>query len=197
MVKIATPTGFVTELTQCHLLSGDCVSAVRSYWSSRRLAPVDRVDKRRLMMADPDHYGYVLMRTARRPDDRGESWRSGRSGAAFLLGMVAVVEGPARSAFVSLSTDTVSPRNAISPTRRSFTSVGSLRAGDQRVLIVLVGSAGRSVNAVAAMVVVGDSRLYAGSGVIAVSPAARLEGSGSARVCAQCDRKVLDHHLSG
>ncbi len=77
-------------------------------------------------------------------------------GVAFLLGMVAVVEGPARSAFVNEMVGHRRLRNAISLNASIFHLGGLLGPAISGLLIVWVGSGWSiGINAVAALLVVG------------------------------------------
>ncbi|MHC5797174.1 MFS transporter [Lacisediminihabitans sp. FW035] len=114
----------------------------------------DRVDKRRLMMVTQSTTA-VLCAALGALTIAGvvEVWQVW--GVAFLLGMVAVVEGPARSAFVNEMVGHRRLRNAISLNASIFHLGGLLGPAISGVLIVLVGSGWSiSVNAVAAVVVV-------------------------------------------
>ena len=114
----------------------------------------DRVDKRRLMMITQSTTALLcailgILTIA----DIVTVWQVWA--VAFLLGMVAVVEGPARSAFVNEMVGHRRLRNAISLNASIFHLGGLLGPAISGVLIVLVGSGWSiSVNAVAAVVVV-------------------------------------------
>ena len=114
----------------------------------------DRVDKRRLMMVT-QFTTALLCAVLGALTITGvvvvwQVW-----GVAFLLGMVAVVEGPARSAFVNEMVGHRRLRNAISLNASIFHLGGLVGPAISGVLIVLVGSGWSiSVNAVAAVVVV-------------------------------------------
>ncbi len=114
----------------------------------------DRVDKRRLMMATQSTTALLCaVLGALTIAGIVEVWQVW--GVAFLLGMVAVVEGPARSAFVNEMVGHRRLRNAISLNASIFHLGGLLGPAISGVLIVLVGSGWSiSVNAVAAIVVV-------------------------------------------
>ena len=155
MQKIATDW-LVNELTHNVALVGVTVFLqfapvlVFGVWGG---VIADRVDKRRLMMG-------TQLTTALLCAVLGaltiigivEVWQVW--GVAFLLGMVAVVEGPARSAFVNEMVGHRRLRNAISLNASIFHLGGLLGPAISGVLIVLVGSGWSiSVNAVAAVVV--------------------------------------------
>jgi len=155
MQKIATDW-LVNELTHNVALVGVTVFLqfapvlVFGVWGG---VIADRVDKRRLMMG-------TQLTTALLCAVLGaltiigivEVWQVW--GVAFLLGMVAVVEGPARSAFVNEMVGHRRLRNAISLNASIFHLGGLLGPAISGVLIVLVGSGWSiSVNAVAAIVV--------------------------------------------
>ncbi|CAN5217732.1 MFS transporter [soil metagenome] len=114
----------------------------------------DRVDKRRLMMVTQSTTALLCaVLGALTIAGIVEVWQVW--GVAFLLGMVAVVEGPARSAFVNEMVGHRRLRNAISLNASIFHLGGLLGPAISGVLIVLVGSGWSiSVNAVAAIVVV-------------------------------------------
>ncbi|MET4704971.1 MFS transporter [Frigoribacterium sp. UYMn621] len=114
----------------------------------------DRVDKRRLMMVTQSTTALLCaVLGALTISGIVEVWQVW--GVAFLLGMVAVVEGPARSAFVNEMVGHRRLRNAISLNASIFHLGGLLGPAISGVLIVLVGSGWSiSVNAVAAIVVV-------------------------------------------
>ena len=114
----------------------------------------DRVDKRRLMMVTQSTTALLCaVLGALAIAGIVEVWQGW--GVAFLLGMVAVVEGPARSAFVNEMVGHRRLRNAISLNASIFHLGGLLGPAISGVLIVLVGSGWSiSVNAVAAIVVV-------------------------------------------
>ena len=155
MQKIATDW-LVNELTHNVALVGVTVFLqfapvlVFGVWGG---VIADRVDKRHLMMG-------TQLTTALLCAVLGaltiigivEVWQVW--GVAFLLGMVAVVEGPARSAFVNEMVGHRRLRNAISLNASIFHLGGLLGPAISGVLIVLVGSGWSiSVNAVAAIVV--------------------------------------------
>ena len=155
MQKIATDW-LVNELTHNVALVGVTVFLqfapvlVFGVWGG---VIADRVDKRRLMMG-------TQLTTALLCAVLGaltiigivEVWQVW--GVAFLLGMVAVVEGPARAAFVNEMVGHRRLRNAISLNASIFHLGGLLGPAISGVLIVLVGSGWSiSVNAVAAIVV--------------------------------------------
>ena len=156
MQKIATDW-LVNELTHNVALVGVTVFLqfapvlVFGVWGG---VIADRVDKRRLMMITQSTTA-VLCAVLGALTIAGivavwQVW-----GVAFLLGMVAVVEGPARSAFVNEMVGHRRLRNAISLNASIFHLGGLLGPAISGVLIVLVGSGWSiSVNAVAAVVVV-------------------------------------------
>lgn len=156
MQKIATDW-LVNELTHNVALVGVTVFLqfapvlVFGVWGG---VLADRVDKRRLMMVTQSTTA-VLCAALGALTIAGvvEVWQVW--GVAFLLGMVAVVEGPARSAFVNEMVGHRRLRNAISLNASIFHLGGLLGPAISGVLIVLVGSGWSiSVNAVAAVVVV-------------------------------------------
>jgi len=114
----------------------------------------DRVDKRRLMMVTQSTTALLCaVLGALTITGVVVVWQVW--GVAFLLGMVAVVEGPARSAFVNEMVGHRRLRNAISLNASIFHLGGLVGPAISGVLIVLVGSGWSiSVNAVAAVVVV-------------------------------------------
>ncbi|MDQ1598243.1 MAG: hypothetical protein QOI70_1667, partial [Microbacteriaceae bacterium] len=156
MQKIATDW-LVNELTHNIALVGVTVFLqfapvlVFGVWGG---VIADRVDKRRLMMTTQSItavlcallalltlFGVVMV---------WQVW-----GVALLLGMVAVVEGPARSAFVNEMVGHRRLRNAISLNASIFHLGGLLGPAISGVLIVVVGSGWSiGVNAVAAVLVV-------------------------------------------
>lgn len=114
----------------------------------------DRVDKRRLMMTTQTLTALLCAAlgavTLLGVVTVWEVWAT-----AFLLGLVAVVEGPARSAFVNEMVGHRRLRNAISLNASIFHLGGLLGPAISGVLIALVGSGWSiSVNAVAAVLVV-------------------------------------------
>ena len=114
----------------------------------------DRVDKRRLMMVTQFSTavlcGLLGALTITGVVVVWQVW-----GVAFLLGLVAVVEGPARSAFVNEMVGHRRLRNAISLNASIFHLGGLVGPAISGLLIVLVGSGWSiSVNAVMAVVVV-------------------------------------------
>jgi MFS family permease len=114
----------------------------------------DRVNKRHLMMTTQSITTVLCaglgLLTLLGIATVGEVW-----GVAFLLGCVAVVEGPARSAFVNEMVGHRRLRNAISLNASIFHLGGLLGPAISGVLIAVVGSGWSiSVNAVAAIVVV-------------------------------------------
>jgi MFS family permease len=114
----------------------------------------DRVDKRRLMMLTQSVTALLCallgLLTLFGVVTVWEVW-----GVALLLGVVAVVEGPARSAFVNEMVGHRRLRNAISLNASIFHLGGLLGPAISGALIVLVGSGWSiSVNAVAAVIVV-------------------------------------------
>jgi MFS family permease len=156
MQKIATDW-LVNELTHNVALVGVTVFLqfapvlVFGVWGG---VIADRVDKRRLMMATQSTTA-LLCAVLGTLTIAGivEVWQVW--GVAFLLGMVAVVEGPARSAFVNEMVGHRRLRNAISLNASIFHLGGLIGPAISGVLIVLVGSGWSiSVNAVAAVVVV-------------------------------------------
>ena len=156
MQKIATDW-LVNELTHNVTLVGVTVFLqfapvlVFGVWGG---VIADRVDKRRLMMVTQTTTAMLCtLLGALTIAGIVEVWQVW--GVAFLLGMVAVVEGPARSAFVNEMVGHRRLRNAISLNASIFHLGGLLGPAISGVLIVLVGSGWSiSVNAVAAMVVV-------------------------------------------
>lgn len=114
----------------------------------------DRVDKRRLMITTQSVTallcGALGALTLLGVVTLWQVW-----GVALLLGMVAVVEGPARSAFVNEMVGHRRLRNAISLNASIFHLGGLLGPAISGVLIVLVGSGWSiSVNAIAALIVI-------------------------------------------
>ncbi|MET4783709.1 MFS transporter [Glaciihabitans sp. UYNi722] len=114
----------------------------------------DRVDKRKLMMTTQSVTvllcAWLGVVTLMGVVTVGEVWAT-----AFLLGLVAVVEGPARSAFVNEMVGHRRLRNAISLNASIFHLGGLLGPAISGVLIALVGSGWSiGVNAIAATVVV-------------------------------------------
>ena len=156
MQKIATDW-LVNELTHNVALVGVTVFLqfapvlVFGVWGG---VIADRVDKRRLMMATQSTTALLCaVLGALTIAGIVEVWQVW--GVAFLLGMVAVVEGPARSAFVNEMVGHRRLRNAISLNASIFHLGGLIGPAISGVLIVLVGSGWSiSVNAVAAVVVV-------------------------------------------
>ena len=156
MQKIATDW-LVNELTHNVALVGVTVFLqfapvlVFGVWGG---VIADRVDKRRLMMATQSTTALLCaVLGALTIVGIVEVWQVW--GVAFLLGMVAVVEGPARSAFVNEMVGHRRLRNAISLNASIFHLGGLIGPAISGVLIVLVGSGWSiSVNAVAAVVVV-------------------------------------------
>jgi MFS family permease len=156
MQKIATDW-LVNELTHNVALVGVTVFLqfapvlVFGVWGG---VIADRVDKRRLMMTTQSItvvlcailaaltlFGVVTV---------WQVW-----GVALLLGLVAVVEGPARSAFVNEMVGHRRLRNAISLNASIFHLGGLLGPALSGILIVVVGSGWSiGVNAVAAVLVV-------------------------------------------
>ena len=136
----------------------------------------DRVDKRRLMMVT-QFTTALLCAVLGALTITGvvvvwQVW-----GVAFLLGMVAVVEGPARSAFVNEMVGHRRLRNAISLNASIFHLGGLVGPAISGVLIVLVGSGWSiSVNAVAAVVVVVTLGCMRGSELLASPRAIRSKG---------------------
>lgn len=156
MQKIATDW-LVNELTHNVTLVGVTVFLqfgpvlVFGVWGG---VVADRVDKRRLMMLTQTLTA-ILCATLGLITVLGivEVWQVW--GVAFLLGCVAVVEGPARSAFVNEMVGHRRLRNAISLNASIFHLGGLIGPAISGVLIVLVGSGWSiSVNAVAAVFVV-------------------------------------------
>jgi MFS family permease len=114
----------------------------------------DRVDKRRLMMTTQSVTALLCaglgVLTLLGIVAVWQVW-----GVAFLLGLVAVAEGPARSAFVNEMVGHRRLRNAISLNASIFHLGGLIGPAISGVLIAVVGSGWSiSVNAVAAVVVV-------------------------------------------
>ncbi len=156
MQKIATDW-LVNELTHNVALVGVTVFLqfapvlVFGVWGG---VIADRVDKRRLMMTT-QAVTVLLCASLGVVTLLGivtvwEVWAT-----AFLLGLVAVVEGPARSAFVNEMVGHRRLRNAISLNASIFHLGGLLGPAISGVLIALVGSGWSiSVNAVAATLVV-------------------------------------------
>ncbi|MCU1523230.1 MAG: transporter [Microbacteriaceae bacterium] len=156
MQKIATDW-LVNELTHNVALVGVTVFLqfapvlVFGVWGG---VIADRVDKRRLMMTTQSvtvllcaSLGIVTLLGV---VTVWEVWAT-----AFLLGLVAVVEGPARSAFVNEMVGHRRLRNAISLNASIFHLGGLLGPAISGVLIAVVGSGWSiSVNAVAAILVV-------------------------------------------
>lgn len=156
MQKIATDW-LVNELTHNITLVGVTVFLqfapvlVFGVWGG---VIADRVDKRRLMMATQSVTA-ALCATLGLLTLLGvvEVWQVW--GVALLLGLVAVVEGPARSAFVNEMVGHGRLRNAISLNASIFHLGGLLGPAISGVLIALVGSGWSiSVNAIAAVLVV-------------------------------------------
>jgi MFS family permease len=114
----------------------------------------DRVDKRRLMMTTQSVTALLCaglgVLTLLGIVAVWQVW-----GVAFLLGLVAVAEGPARSAFVNEMVGHRRLRNAISLNASIFHLGGLIGPAISGVLIAVVGSGWSiSVNAVAAVFVV-------------------------------------------
>jgi len=156
MQKIATDW-LVNELTHNVALVGVTVFLqfapvlVFGVWGG---VLADRVDKRKLMMTTQSITvilcGTLGALTLLGIVTVGEVWL-----AAFLLGCVAVAEGPARSAFVNEMVGHRRLRNAISLNASIFHLGGLLGPAISGVLIAVVGSGWSiSINAVAAIVVV-------------------------------------------
>ena len=119
----------------------------------------DRVDKRRLMITTQSVTailcGALGALTLLGVVTLWQVW-----GVAFLLGMVAVAEGPARSAFVNEMVGHRRLRNAISLNASIFHLGGLIGPAISGVLIVLVGSGWSiSANAVAALIVISSLAL--------------------------------------
>jgi len=94
---------------------------------------------------------------------------------AFLLGMCATVDGPARSAFIAEMVGTVRLRNAISVNASIFHLGGLVGPAISGVLIVAVGSGWSiAINAVAVTVVIGA---LAAMRAAELRPAPRLPAS--------------------
>lgn len=156
MQKIATDW-LVNELTHNVLLVGVTVFLqfapvlVFGVWGG---LIVDRIDKRKLMMTTQSITAVLCASlgivTLMGVVTVWEVWAN-----AFLLGLVAVVEGPARSAFVNEMVGHRRLRNAISLNASIFHLGGLLGPAISGVLIALVGSGWSiSVNAIAAVIVV-------------------------------------------
>ena len=156
MQKIATDW-LVNELTHNVLLVGVTVFLqfapvlVFGVWGG---VIADRVDKRKLMMTTQSITALLCaglgIVTLLGVVTVWEVWAT-----ALLLGLVAVVEGPARSAFVNEMVGHRRLRNAISLNASIFHLGGLLGPAISGVLIALVGSGWSiSVNAVAAVIVV-------------------------------------------
>ncbi len=113
----------------------------------------DRVDKRRLMITT-QCVTVVLCGTLGVLAIIGVATLWQVWTVAFLLGMVAVLEGPARAAFVNEMVGHQRLRNAISLNASIFHLGGLVGPAISGILIVLVGSGWSiSVNAVAALIV--------------------------------------------
>lgn len=156
MQKIATDW-LVNELTHSVALVGVTVFLqfapvlVFGVWGG---VLADRVDKRRLMMTTQSVTAVLCallgVLTLLGVVEVWEVW-----GVAFFLGLVTVVEGPARSAFVNEMVGHHRLRNAISLNASIFHLGGLIGPAISGVLIVLVGSGWSiSVNAIAAVLVV-------------------------------------------
>ncbi|HEY0258851.1 MAG TPA: MFS transporter [Lacisediminihabitans sp.] len=156
MQKIATDW-LVNELTHNVALVGVTVFLqfapvlVFGVWGG---VLADRVDKRKLMMTTQSVTAILCASlgviTLLGLVTVWEVW-----GVAFLLGLVAVVEGPARSAFVNEMVGHRRLRNAISLNASIFHLGGLLGPAISGVLIAIVGSGWSiSVNALAAAIVV-------------------------------------------
>jgi MFS family permease len=156
MQKIATDW-LVNELTHNVTLVGVTVFLqfgpvlVFGVWGG---VIADRVDKRRLMMLTQTITavlcGVLGLLTVLGVVEVWQVW-----GVALLLGCVAVVEGPARSAFVNEMVGHRRLRNAISLNASIFHLGGLLGPAISGMLIVLVGSGWSiGVNAIAAVIVV-------------------------------------------
>jgi MFS family permease len=156
MQKIATDW-LVNELTHNVTLVGVTVFLqfapvlVFGVWGG---VIADRVDKRRLMVATQSVTAVLCaalgLLTLLGIVEVWQVW-----GVALLLGLVAVVEGPARAAFVNEMVGHGRLRNAISLNASIFHLGGLLGPAISGVLIAIVGSGWSiSVNAVAAVFVV-------------------------------------------